>query len=195
MRFESFKGLVEDLQLFSEGWRAFVYRAKWKAKEVAIKVARGKEKEYAIRKEGEILELLKGYKGFPQILMSGEDFIVYEFIKGDPIERLSLSENQKRLIYLKALDLIEILDRLGINKEELHRLDKNTLVEEGFEVYLLDFERGEKNAKKRHNLSQFLQILVREGYISRERAVELGRRYKEGHEVYHEVRKAIQGSL
>lgn len=192
VRFEDFKASLEDLQLFSKGWRGFIYRARWKGVDVAIKVAKDKEREYAIRKEGEILKLLKGFRGFPQLLEMGEDFLVYEFIEGVPIEKSSLNKSQKALVYLKVLELIELLDRLGINKEELHKLDKNTLIGDGLEVYLIDFERGDLQAKKRHNLSQFLQLLLREGFISLEKAVELGRRYSKGEDVYHEVREAIQ---
>ena len=60
MRFEEFKESLKDLQLFSKGWRGYIYRAKWKGIDVAIKVAKDSEREYAIRKEGEILKLLKG---------------------------------------------------------------------------------------------------------------------------------------
>ncbi|MFN4320237.1 MAG: hypothetical protein ACK4FY_07220 [Aquificaceae bacterium] len=195
MRFEEFKGSLEDLKLFSKGWRGYIYRARWENLEVAVKVAKDKEREYAIRKEGEILKLLKGYKGFPQLLEAGEDFLVYEFIHGVPIEKASLTRSQKLFVYLRVLELIEILDRLGINKEELHKLDKNTLIGQDLEVYLIDFERGSLQAKKKHNLSQFLQLLTSEGFIPLQKAKELGIRYSKGEDVYHEVRGFIQDSV
>ncbi|MCY0866818.1 MAG: hypothetical protein OWQ49_04625 [Aquificaceae bacterium] len=192
MRFEKFKESLRDLQLFSKGWRGYIYRAKWKGIDVAIKVAKDSEREYAIRKEGEILKLLKGYRGFPQLLEAGEDFLVYEFIDGIPIEKASLTRSQKAFVYLRVLELIELLDRLGVNKEELHKLDKNTLIGKDLEVYLIDFERGSMQAKKRHNLSQFLQLLAREGFLTLQKAKELGISYSKGEEVYHEVRRLIQ---
>ncbi|MCS6957374.1 MAG: hypothetical protein RMK75_02810 [Aquificaceae bacterium] len=191
MKFEELRGSLENLELFSKGWRGYIYKALWRGAEVAIKVAKDKDRERAIRKEAQILELLKGIKGFPQIITSGEDFILYEFIKGKPIEKVSLNHSQKVVVYLKVLDLIETLDRLGINKDELHRLDKNTLIGDGLEVYLVDFERGSLKVRKRHNLSQFLQLLSREGFIKPEEAIALGRRYAKGEDVYHEVRKAL----
>ncbi|MFN3870021.1 MAG: hypothetical protein ACK4MW_00840 [Aquificaceae bacterium] len=192
MRFDNFKESIRDLQLFNKGWRGLIYKGLWEGIEVAIKVAKAKEKEYAIRKEGEILKLLKGYKGFPQLLMVGENFIVYEFIRGNPIEKLSLSKSQKSLIYLRIIDLIKVLDSQRINKDELQCLDKNTLVDDNFDVYLLDFERGSLDVKKRHNLSQFLQLLVKDGYITREKAIELGKRYAKAEEVYDEVERIIR---
>jgi len=192
VRFEKFKESLRDLQLFSKGWRGYIYRARWKDTDVAIKVAKDSEREYAIRKEGEILKLLKGHRGFPQLLEAGEDFLVYEFIHGVPIEKASLTKSQKIFVYLRVLELIELLDRLGINKEELHKLDKNTLIGKDLEVYLIDFERGSMQAKKRHNLSQFLQLLAREGFLTLQKAKELGISYSKGEEVYHEVRRLIQ---
>ncbi|MCS7262017.1 MAG: hypothetical protein NZ560_01170 [Aquificaceae bacterium] len=191
MRFEDLKSSLGELELLGRGWRGVVFRARWQGLEVAVKVARGKEKEYAIRKEGDILGLLKGLEGFPQLLLAGEDFLVYEYIQGVPLEKACLDRQERLNVYARVLELIELLDELGINKEELHRLEKNTLVGEGLKVYLIDFERGSKGAKKRHNLSQFLQFLVREGLIALEKAKELGRRYAEGERVYYEVRRAL----
>ncbi|MCS7171084.1 MAG: hypothetical protein N3D14_00935 [Aquificaceae bacterium] len=192
MRFEEFKNLLRKIEPFNKGWRGIVFKSYLNGKEVAIKVAKGKEKEYAIRKEGEILKVLKGIDGFPQLVEKGEDFVAYEFIQGVPIEKARLNKGERILVYLKVLDLIGLLDSLGINKDELQHLEKNTLVGEGLKVYLLDFERGSLGAKKRHNLSQFLQLLVREGFLGLEYAKELGKRYARGEEVYHEVRKALQ---
>ncbi|MEJ5338883.1 MAG: hypothetical protein ACK42C_03610 [Aquificaceae bacterium] len=192
MRFEEFRAEVEGLELFNRGWRGYIYRGVWKGERVAIKVARDRERVYAIKKECEILRRLLGMKGFPQLLYCGEEFIVYTFIEGVPIEKKKLTIQEKVDIYLRILELIKILDSLGINKEELQRLDKNTLIGEDGNVYLLDFERGSPEAKKLHNLTQFLQLLVREGFLQRERAKELGMRYSGGEKVYDEVAQALR---
>ncbi|MCS6998440.1 MAG: hypothetical protein RMH93_03790 [Aquificaceae bacterium] len=195
MRFEDFREFLEECEPFSKGWRGLVFRSRWQGMEVAVKVARDREREHALRKEGDILKLLKGIRGFPQLLHAGEDFIVYKFIEGVPFEKVLMDRKERTLVYLKVLELIQILDRLKINKEELHRLDKNTLVGEGLEVHLVDFERGSLGVEKRHNLSQFLQLLVREGLVGFEEAKELGKRYARGEEVYREVERALQTSL
>jgi putative serine/threonine protein kinase len=196
VRFEEFKSQVEGLELFSKGWRGFIFRGLWKSRKVALKVAKDKDREYAIRKECEILEFLKGVEGFPQLLLCGEDFFIYEFIEGTPVERAKLSREDRLKVYINLLDLIKKLDELGINKDELSRLDKNTLIGEDLKVYMLDFERGQRGAKKRHNLSQFLQLLLREGYLDLEKARALGRVYTRGDDgVYHEVRSILEGAL
>lgn len=192
MRFEGFAREVEGLELFSRGWRGYIYRGVWKGNRVAIKVAKDREREHAIRKECEILKKLLGMRGFPQLLLCGENFLVYHFIEGIPVEKKGLSLQEKVKIYLRVLELIQVLDSLGINKDELQRLDKNTLLGEDGDVYMLDFERGSPQAKRLHNLSQFLELLVREGFLQRERARELGTRYARGEKVYHEVAEALR---
>ena len=83
MRFEELKPKIQGLTYLDEGWRGIVYRGFFEGKEVAIKVAKAQEKEYAIRKEARILERLKDYPYFPKLILSGEDFIMYEFIEGE----------------------------------------------------------------------------------------------------------------
>ncbi|NPB06182.1 MAG: hypothetical protein GXO03_01105 [Aquificae bacterium] len=191
MRFEEFKRELEGLEEVGRGWRGVVYRGSWKGREVAVKVARSPEKEEAIRKEGRVLEMLKGRKGFPQLLFAGEDFIVYGFIKGRPLGKLRLSEEDKKRVYREVLELAYLLDELGINKDEFADLRKNALVTDEGEVYLIDFERSSFKENP-SNVRQFLQLLRREGFVSHEEAVRLGKAYKENRkEVINEIRKLL----
>ena len=195
MRFEELKNTLKDLVLIGKGWRSYVYRANYNGIDLAIKVAKDKSVESAIRKEGDILELLKGIKHFPQIVLRGEDFIAYHFIDGVPFEKYPLTKEEKTKIYLQVLELAYVLDSMGISKDEFQRLDRNLLIDKDGEVYLIDFERGKYPSKRKTNLPQFLQLLVREGYITIERAIELGRSYaQKPEEVFHEVKRVISGS-
>jgi len=196
MRFEDVKNRIENLHYFSKGWRGIIYRGCFEEKEVAIKVARSVEKEYSIKKEADILERLKGYKHFPQILLKGEDFFIYEFIEGKSIEELELTPEEKLKIYLQVLDMAYLLDRLKINRDEFARLDKNLLIGKDRTVYLLDFERGHMNVKKTHNFTQFLQFLRKEGILSYQQAIELGKAYRSDPEgIYRHVKDTLIQAL
>jgi len=194
MRFEELKPKIQDLTYLDEGWRGVVYRGFFEGKEVAIKVAKSQEKEYAIRKEARILERLKDYPYFPKLILRGEDFIMYDFIDGVPMEKLSLSPEERLSLYMQVLEIAYLLDSLRINRDEFARLDKNLLVGKDGRIYLLDFERGALDVKKPHNFTQFLQFLRKEGIISTTQALELGKEYKKEPERVKEKVHAILSS-
>ncbi len=187
LRYEEFKDQVEDLKEFAQGWRGKIYTGFWKGQKVAIKVAKRKEALKALQKEAEILEALKGYPHFPQIILKGYDFFVYPFIEGTPLGKAKLSSEEKAKVYEEILRVAYLLDELGIKKDEFKDLRKNVLIGKNLEVYLIDFERG-GFSKRPTNLTQFLQVLRREGYLSMEEAKDLGKRYLKDREgVFKEV--------
>lgn len=196
MKFEELKKHLKGLEFISKGWRSYVYRALCGDKEVAIKVAKDKHLQKAIRKEADILQRLKGMKSFPQILMKGEDFFMYEFIRGIPFEKCTLEETKKIKVFLRTLELAYLLDSMCISKDEFHRLDKNLLVGEDGNVYLIDFERGKISCKRKTNLPQLIQLFVREGHLPLDKAIDLGRSYREKPEdVFHELQKVLTSHL
>lgn len=176
MKFSEFKREVSNLRKLAEGWRGVVYTGEWKGRKVSVKVAKNEQVVKAIQREADILERLKGMREFPQILFRGEDFFVYEFIEGKPLGKLNLSPEEERRVLKRLLELAYRLDSMGISRDEFANLYKNVLLDERGNVYVLDFERG-KLSKRPSNLTQFLQLLRRRGYITRDEAVELGRRY------------------
>ncbi|AAC06806.1 hypothetical protein [Aquifex aeolicus] len=191
MKFSEFIKEVQNLQELAEGWRGKVYTGYWRGKKVAIKVAKAPDKVKAIQKEAEILEKLKGLKGFPQILFKGEDFFVYEFIEGKPFGKLKIGEEEKKRLLKEVLEKAYLLDRMGINRDEFSNIYKNVLVGDKGEVFVIDFDRGTFK-KNPSNVRQFLQLLKREGFLSQEEAIELGKRYKENpEEVIKEIRKVL----
>ncbi|NPA32334.1 MAG: hypothetical protein GXO04_01770 [Aquificae bacterium] len=191
MRFSEFKKTLKDLTFLAEGWRGKVYVGKLNGKKVAVKVARSPDKEEAIRKEARILEMLKDYEGFPKIITKGEDFFVYEFIEGTTFGRLKPTPEEKKRILREVLEKAYLLDRLGINRDEFSNLHKNVLITPSGKVYVIDFDRATLK-KNPSNVTQLLQLLKREGFITQEDAILLGRRYKKNPEgVIDEIRKLL----
>ncbi len=196
MRFEEFRERLTHIELVGKGWRGYVYKALFDGKKVAVKVARGKHLEYAIKKEGEILRKLKGIKGFPQLILEGEDFIAYEFIEGLPFERFPLTFEKKKRIYKRVLELAFLLDEMCISKEEFQRLDRNVIIDKRGEVYIIDFERGNLSCKRKKNVTQLIQLFRREGYISLDEAIKLGKDYgKSPERVFKKLKRKLDKSL
>ena len=191
MKFEDFKREVGDLEEIGEGWRGKVYRGVWKGEKVAVKVAKSPEKVRAIQKEDEILERLKGIEGFPQILFKGEDFFVYKFIKGKTYGELKPQGEEKKRILREVLEKAYLLDKLGIQRDEFANIHKNVLIDEEGKVFVIDFDRGVFKDNP-SNVRQFLQLLRREGFISQEEAINLGKMYKKDREaVIKDIRKIL----
>jgi len=191
MRFAEFKDKVQELMDFAEGWRGRIYVGFFNGNKVAIKIAKSLEKVEAIRKESKILEQLKGIKGFPQIILRGEDFFVYKFIEGITYGKAKLSKEDKKKVLKSVLEKAYFLDKLGINRDEFSNIRKNVLIDSEGEVYVIDFDRGTFK-KNPSNVRQFLQFLRREGFMSQEWAIDLGKRYKEDPEkVIEEIRKIL----
>ncbi len=191
MRFEEFRNKLENFSLYAEGWRSYIYVGLWREEKVSVKVAKSKNVVKAIQREADILEYLKGLEGFPYILFRGDDFFVYRFIEGTPYGRLGASGEEEKRILRKVLELAFILDEKGINRDEFSRIDKNVIVSEDGGVYILDFERG-GFSKRPSNVTQFLQLLRRKGFLTHKESIELGKMYGKGKE---EVFKRIMAKL
>ena len=193
LKFQEFRKELKNLEKIGKGWRGIVYRAIWKGKTVAVKVANRPESRKAIQKEAKILEHLKGKSGYPQIMLSGEDFFVYNFIKGKTLNKANLENvGKKKRLYRYILEKAFELDMLGIRKNEFGYLGKNVLIDEKGEIYMIDFERG-MFSERPSNLTQFMQLLVREGFLNREEALSLGKRYRHDKEgVFKEILKRLK---
>ncbi len=191
MKFEKFKDRLKDIEKLNEGWRGVIYTAFFDNQKVSVKVAKDADKLDALKKEINILLKLKGREGFPQIIFFGEDFFVYQFIEGFPFRTIGKDRNRKTEALRKVLTLAYKLDTLGIDHGELTRIDKNVIVNEQGEVFLLDFDRGTDKGKKR-NVPQLIQVLRREGLLSHEEAVHFGKEYRKNSEaVFRALRDKI----
>ena len=195
MNFEEF-AKDKELNLLAKGWRGEIYTFYEDNNVFCIKKARHKEVFYAIEKEANILSCLYGDKRFPQIVSQGKDFFVYKYIEAEAFEKVFwLLEKEHQInILISILEAAYYLDSIGINRGEFDKEYKNILIDKHLNVYILDFDRGSfsKNPK---NITQFIQSLRTKGFISKEKAIELGRMYKiNREEVYLELKSLLSQS-
>ena len=181
MRFKEIKNQIENLEIIGEGWRGIVYRGKLKGKDLAFKVASEKQFIPNIQKEGKILKTVNRYGIGGKLFLTGEDFIAYQFIQGKPLKKV-INEKNGKIIISQLLKQARILDKVGINKEEMHRPYTNVLVDNSLKVYLIDFERA-RQGKNIQNVNQLLQFILTEGYrylppFDREKLIDLAKVYK-----------------
>lgn len=145
-------------KFFAKGKRGIVYKGKFKGKDVVLKA----ESRSLGRINNEIfwLKKLNKYSIGPEVLFSGDGWFVYFFVKGKPLNEWVVGKSEKRIskVLLDILKKCRILDKLKVNKYEMHRPFKNVLVFKD-EAKLLDFERC-KSSLESKNVTQFCQFVI-----------------------------------
>lgn len=170
------KGL-QHLHYFAKGKRSFVYTAdldkniKIKShfpsrKEkitVAVKVQREDSKAVG-RIENEIkwLQQLNKESIGPRLLFHGSTYLAYEFVEGmfitEWIKQSTKKEIQKILLIL--LEQCFVMDKLNVNKEEMHHPLKHIIIDHNNYPTLIDFERC-KETESPQNVTQFVEYICR----------------------------------
>ncbi len=149
------------MEKFARGRRSIVYVDYVKGKKIAVKKRR---RDIAVKthllNEARWLRKLNKYKIGPKLINANKDQISYEFIDGefflDWYDKAGLVDRKKAVkeIFLK----MRILDKLKVNKEEMHHPVKHILIRKN-KPYLIDFERVHLT-KKPKNVTQFCQFLM-----------------------------------
>lgn len=181
LNFDQIKKDIKRLKKIGEGWRGIVYSGYLDGEKLAFKVPSEPLHIPAIQKEGHILEIVnkKGIGG--KLVLKGEDFIAYRFIEGKHFKDVISKENAKSL-FSQILNQARELDRLGINKEEMHRPHKNIIVDKDLNVHFIDFERAKKT-ENLQNVTQFIQYILSGGsnyypVKDKKKLIKLAKEYK-----------------
>ncbi len=152
---ESIEKKVKNVEFFAKGKRGFVFIGKFKGKKVAIKVKNpDSEAHGTIALEAGMLKEVNKHKIGPKYLFHTQHFLVYEFAEGTYVR--DLPKKQLPAAAKKILMQCFILDKAGINKQEMTRPLKHAIV--GKKVTLIDFERARKT-ESAHNVTQFCQFI------------------------------------
>tara|TARA_Y100000310_G_scaffold340046_1_gene434582 strand:- start:201 stop:1418 length:1218 start_codon:yes stop_codon:yes gene_type:complete len=132
---------------------------------VAIKVRR-KESQALNRMENETywLQILNKKGIGPKLFFSGIDFFVYKFADGelilDWLYNSHRTEKEIKKMFLLVLEQCYLLDRLGVNKEEMHHPFKHILIDKFGQPIMIDFERCNRTEKPK-NVTQFIEFISR----------------------------------
>lgn len=137
------------------------------------------------KKEAYWLKVLNKYKISPIFFYYNPElrYAVYEYIKGSFIKDKinSFKKDEFKKIILLTLKKARTLDKLKINKEEMHKPVKHIIITNK-DALFIDFERAKKT-KNPKNVSQLLHYyLLNKADIrinfEKEKALELIREYK-----------------
>ena len=130
---------------------------------VGIKIKRKESKaENRISNETTWLEKLnKGHIG-PQLLFSGDAYFVYQFVDGEFILDWlqDATKNNTQSVLRDLLQQCRTMDKMGVNKEEMHHPMKHIVINSWNQPVLLDFERC-YTTDKPHNVTQSVEFICR----------------------------------
>jgi len=148
-------------EFFSKGKRGFIYTASYKGKKIAIKKKNPESKAIKrIRNEAYWLKQLNKLGIGAKFLFFEKGSLGYKFVEGVFIDDFIKCSN-KRTIVKVLKDIFEqmfLLDKLGVNKEEMHHPRKHILITKKNKPILIDFERCHKTEKPK-NVTQFVQFV------------------------------------
>ena len=195
---------VKDIKKFAKGKRGVIYVGIYKNKKVAVKIQRPDVQVKTIKNEIDCLKKLNKHGIGLKVIFPEKGYFVYEFVEGDFIEDF-IGKTKKQAIkkVLKNVMLqCRILDKLKVNKEEMHHPPKHIIVTKKQNPVLVDFERCKKTRDPK-NVTQFCQYLIsgKLGYllkekgirINREKMIELAKKYKKdfNENSFKEILKSI----
>lgn len=154
-----YRGKRLRLTYFARGKRSKVYTSNYKNEKLAVKVKHKSSKsELVIKNEARWLKYLNKHNIGPKLIDYRKDYVIYKFVNGKRITEWLRESKKKNVVKVlkKILLSCKVLDKLGINKEELHNPYKHILI--GKEIKMIDFERCHKTSKPK-NVTQFCQFL------------------------------------
>lgn len=144
-------------EYFSKGKRSIIYLFKKNNKKYIIKTKKsGIAAKDPLKNEAKFLKILNKHKIGPKYMTSGKNYVVYKFVKGKFfVDYLETSKNPK--IIKDILKQCRTLDKLKINKKEMHHPIKHIIIDK--KPVMIDFERC-YYTKKPKNVTQFCQFLL-----------------------------------
>ena len=167
--------LLRNVHYFAEGKRGIIYTAQSDQNQlikkqvpvkrrtiiVAIKVKKKESKSAdAIASEVFWLKALNERAIGPRMLFSGEEYVAYEFVEGEYIEEWlpKASKDDMQKVLKVVFQQCYVMDKLNVNKEEMHHPLKHIIVDINLNATLIDFERCYETEKP-HNVTQFADFV------------------------------------
>lgn len=154
---------ITNIKKIAKGRRGLIYKTKLKGKQIVIKKQRPESKAVGrIQNEAKWLKILNKKGIGPKFRFLNKDYFVYDYVEGTflPLFIEKASKNDIKAILTEILRQCHILDKIKINKEEMHRPLRHILIDKNLKVTMIDFERTHKTDKPK-NVNQFLQFLKR----------------------------------
>ena len=157
---------INNPRYFTKGKRGLLFTGIYKNKKVVAKAKNPKSTAFGrIENEAKWLKKLNKYGIGPKLIIAEDSFFACEYVDGDFIIDYSKksSKNHIKKIIKQIFNQMLVLDKLKIDKEEMHHPVKHVIISKN-KPYIIDFERAHYSPSPK-NVTQFCQFLI-SGYIS-----------------------------
>ena len=151
---------IRNIKYLAHGKRGIVFTADYKNKNVAIKTKKKQSQAIGrVKNEAKFLKIINKQDIGPKLILSKDNFLIYEFIRGEFIKNWIQKASKKDIlrIFKNILEQCHKLDKLNIDKKEMTRPVKHIII--GKKITMIDFERAHY-AHKPKNVTQFCQFLM-----------------------------------
>lgn len=196
---------IEKNKIF-KGHRGFVEKINYKYKKkniIAVKKY-SRTEFYDAEKESGILKILNKKGIGPKLYEHDKknNAIIIEYIRGERIINFILKKDKKKIFNItqKILEQLTIMDKMGINKQEMTNPYKHIIVrkddDEKYTPVMIDFERAQKTDRPK-NITQFIQFLnsgrlkhifkKKNIHVDKERLMNIAKSYNKYKNVTQEV--------
>lgn len=187
---------VEHIEYFTKGHRGMLFTAIYKKRKVVIKIKNPKSTALGrMENEANNLKVLNKKGIGPKLIYYDKkhDYFYYDYVDGEffPIFAEHCTKKNKALVK-KIIKQVFIqcfrMDKLKINKEEMHHPYKHIIIDRKTKKpVLVDFERAHKS-KEPVNVTQFssyiisgfiAQLLKQKGIkVNKDRVIAAAKKYK-----------------
>ncbi|MBI2559060.1 methyltransferase [Candidatus Woesearchaeota archaeon] len=152
---------INNVKYLARGHRGLLFTGLYKNRKIVVKTKNPQSRAIGrIENEAKWLEKLNKRKIGPKLIKAENDYFVYNYIDGDFIADYIKKSNKTQIkkIFKKIFNQMFALDKLKIDKEEMHHPLKHVIISKQ-KPYLIDFERTHY-AKSPKNVTQFCQFLM-----------------------------------
>ena len=152
---------IRNVKYLAKGHRGLLFTAIYKNKKMVVKTKNPQSKAFGrMENEARWLKILNKRKIGPKLLLAEGNYFAYEYIDGDFIVDYLKKSGKSHIkkIIKKIFNQMLVLDKLKIDKEEMHHPLKHVIISKN-NPYLIDFERTH-HVQSPKNVTQFCQFLI-----------------------------------
>ena len=144
------------MEIYAKGKRSFIYK---KGGIIIKKIRPDTTAINRLENEAHWLKILNKHKIGPKFIKLESDALFMEFIEGTPLVKYNCPKKELKILLKDLLEQCYILDKLKVNKLEMHHPIKHVIVRKN-KIILIDFERC-KLTENPKNITQVCQFIAR----------------------------------